>query len=163
MKKQLAILKGLIHFILFIIVVFAVLILFNISLANIISGDAILLEYIFIFGILLLTLISLIKEHRVRIVGSIRKALPFLAAGLIWWLVYMVDIPDVPDWFFEMCLYLFIGYIIIGVPIDLFFLSTKEREEEKRKERRRKYKKIEKDRKRYKEKISKSVINGGTK
>jgi hypothetical protein len=167
MKKQLAMLKDLLHWIVFAIVFFALYIFVHISLTNIISGDATILEYIFIFGILLLTLISIIKEYRVRILDSIRASIrtasPIIAGGFIWWIVYMGDIPDVPDWFFEMCLYLFIGYVIIGVPIQLFVLSKKAKEEEKRKERRRKYKKIEKDRKRYKEKISKSVINGGTK
>ena len=63
MKKQLAMLKDLIHWIVIAIVFFALYIFFHISLTNIHSGDATILEYIFIFGILLLTLISIIKEY----------------------------------------------------------------------------------------------------
>jgi len=150
MKKQLAMLKDLIHWIVIAIVFFALYIFVHISLTNIHSGDATILEYIFIFGILLLTLISIIKEYRVRILDSIRTASPIIAVGFIWWIVYIVDIPDipdipdVPDWFVEMCLFLFIGYVIIGVPIQLFVLSKKAKEEEK----------IQKNKKRYKENIS---------
>jgi len=150
MKKQLAMLKGfLILLIVFAIVLIALYFALN-SLINIHSGDATILEYIFIFGILLLTLISIIKEYRVRILDSIRTASPIIAVGFIWWIVYIVDIPDipdipdVPDWFVEMCLFLFIGYVIIGVPIQLFVLSKKAKEEEK----------IQKNKKRYKENIS---------
>ena len=146
MKKQLAMLKDLIHWIVFAIVFFALYIFVHISLTNIHSGDATILEYIFIFGILLLTLISIIKEYRVRILDSIRASIrtasPIIAGGFIWWIVYMGDIPDVPDWFVVMCLFLFIGYVIIGVPIQLFFLSKKAK------------KKIQKNKKRYKENIS---------
>jgi len=148
MKKQLAMLKGfLILLIVFAIVLIALYFALN-SLINIHSGDATILEYIFIFGILLLTLISIIKEYRVRILdsiqASIRTASPIIAGGFIWWIVYMGDIPDVPDWFVVMCLFLFIGYVIIGVPIQLFVLSKKAKEEEK----------IQKNKKRYKENIS---------
>ena len=150
MKKQLAMLKGfLILLIVFAIVLIALYFALN-SLINIHSGDATILEYIFIFGILLLTLISIIKEYRVWILDSIRTASPIIAVGFIWWIVYIVDIPDipdipdVPDWFVEMCLFLFIGYVIIGVPIQLFVLSKKAKEEEK----------IQKNKKRYKENIS---------
>jgi hypothetical protein len=148
MKKQLAMLKDLIHWIVFAIVFFALYIFVHISLTNIHSGDATILEYIFIFGILLLTLISIIKEYRVRILDSIRASIrtasPIIAGGFIWWIVYMGDIPDVPDWFVVMCLFLFIGYVIIGVPIQLFVLSKKAKEKEK----------IQKNKKRYKENIS---------
>ena len=81
-----------------------------------------------------------IYSFLVRIILS--KFLISLAGGFIWWIVYMGDIPDVPDWFVVMCLFLFIGYVIIGVPIQLFFLSKKAK------------KKIQKNKKRYKENIS---------